>query len=335
MRRKIFLTGGSGYIGTHTCVEILAEGYDIVIYDNLSNSTKKALNKVEKIANKKITFIEGDIRDEKKLYRAMLGCDAVIHFAGLKAVGESVAKPLEYYDNNVSGTISLLKSMKKAKIKTIVFSSSATVYGNPEYLPIDERHPLRTMNPYGTTKLMIENILQDIYKSDSSWKIIILRYFNPVGAHKTGLIGENPNGIPNNLMPLIAQTALGKREYLQIFGQNWETNDGTGVRDYIHVVDLALAHLKALSFLKKPCFEVINIGTGKGHSVLEIIKAFEKNSGRKIPYKFMPRRSGDIAECYADVSKAKQLLNWEAVYSLDDMCKSTWKWQNMNPNGYI
>jgi len=335
VRRKIFLTGGSGYIGTHTCVEILAEGYDIVIYDNLSNSTKKALNKVEKIANKKITFIEGDIRDEKKLYRAMLGCDAVIHFAGLKAVGESVAKPLEYYDNNVSGTISLLKSMKKAKIKTIVFSSSATVYGNPEYLPIDERHPLRTMNPYGTTKLMIENILQDIYKSDSSWKIIILRYFNPVGAHKTGLIGENPNGIPNNLMPLIAQTALGKREYLQIFGQNWETNDGTGVRDYIHVVDLALAHLKALSFLKKPCFEVINIGTGKGHSVLEIIKAFEKNSGRKIPYKFMPRRSGDIAECYADVSKAKQLLNWEAVYSLDDMCKSTWKWQNMNPNGYI
>jgi len=333
-KQKIFITGGSGYIGSHTCVELLENDYDVLVYDNLSNSSKESLKRVEQITGKKIQFIEGDIRDEISLYRAMQGCDAVIHFAGLKAVGESVEKPLDYYDNNVNGTLCLLRAMKKSDIKKLVFSSSATVYGDPQYLPLDESHPLSTTNPYGATKLMIEDILRDLYKSDNSWSISILRYFNPVGSHKSGLIGEDPSGIPNNLMPFIAQTAIGKREFLSVFGNDYDTSDGTGVRDYIHVVDLANAHLKALEFLISPCCEAINIGTGNGYSVLDMIKAFETASSREVPYKIMPRRAGDIASCYADSSKAKELLGWEAKYDIQDMCEDNWKWQSNNPNGY-
>jgi len=305
-----------------------------VIYDNLSNSSTESLKRVESITEKKVKFIEGDIRDEESLVKALETCDAVVHFAGLKAVGESVEKPLEYYDNNVQGTLCLLRAMKKNDIKTLVFSSSATVYGDPQYLPLDESHPLSTTNPYGATKLMIEDILRDLYVSDSSWKISILRYFNPVGSHKSGLIGEDPSGIPNNLMPFIAQTAIGKREVLSVFGDDWDTPDGTGVRDYIHVVDLANAHLKALEFLKEPCCEAINIGTGNGYSVLDMLKAYEKASKCKVPYKMMPRRAGDIASCYAKPTKAKDLLGWEAIYSIEDMCKDTFAWQSKNPNGY-
>ncbi len=332
--KKIFLTGGSGYIGSHTCVELLKNGYDVVVYDNLSNSSQESLLRVEQITGRCIKFIKGDIRDEESLFNVIKDCESVIHFAGLKAVGESVEKPLEYYDNNVNGTLCLLRAMKRADIKKIVFSSSATVYGEPNYLPLNEKHPLRVTNPYGRTKLMIEDILRDLYISDNSWKIVILRYFNPVGAHESGLIGENPNGIPNNLMPFIAQTAIGKREYLSVFGRDWNTHDGTGVRDYIHVVDLANAHVKALEFLSKPCCEAINIGTGKGYSVLDIIKAFENASKNKVPYQIVDRRVGDIATCYADSSKAKELLGWQAQYTLEDMCQTSWNWQSGNPNGY-
>jgi len=334
LKNKILLTGGTGYIGSHTCVELLENDYNVVVYDNLSNSSIASLKRVEKITGKKVSFIQGDIRDEDSLTEALDGCDAVIHFAGLKAVGESVEKPLEYYDNNVNGTLCLLRTMKKNNIKTLVFSSSATVYGDPQYLPLDEAHPLSTTNPYGATKLMIEEILRDLYKSDDSWKIAILRYFNPVGSHKSGLIGEDPNGIPNNLMPFIAQTAIGKREYLSVFGDDYDTPDGTGVRDYIHVVDLASAHLKALEFLKQTCCEAINIGTGNGYSVLEMVKAYENASNSKVPYKIMPRRAGDIALCYAKPTKAKELLEWEAKYTIEDMCKDTFNWQSKNPNGY-
>ncbi|MEA1954203.1 MAG: UDP-glucose 4-epimerase GalE [Campylobacterota bacterium] len=332
--KKIFLTGGAGYIGSHTCVELLENGYEIVVYDNLSNSSKEALKRVEQITSKSITFIEGDIRDEESLVPALKGCDAVVHFAGLKAVGESVAKPLEYYDNNVQGTLCLLRAMKINCIKTFVFSSSATVYGDPEYLPLDEAHPLRTTNPYGTTKLMIEDILRDLYKSDDSWKISILRYFNPVGSHKSGLIGEDPSDTPNNLMPYISQTAIGKLECLSVFGDDYNTPDGTGVRDYIHVVDLANAHLKALESLTVSQCEAINIGTGNGYSVLEVVKAYEKASQKEVKYTIKPRRDGDIASCYADASKAKKILNFKARYNMDNMCQDSWNWQSKNQNGY-
>jgi UDP-glucose 4-epimerase len=331
---KILLTGGAGYIGSHTCIELLNKGYEVIVYDNLSNSSNEAIKRVEQITGKTVKFIKGDIRDKERLTKALVGCNAVVHFAGLKAVGESVEKPLEYYDNNVHGTLSLLHAMKQNNIKTIVFSSSATVYGDPQYLPLDEKHPLSTTNPYGATKLMIENILRDLYKSDNSWKIAILRYFNPVGSHESGLIGEDPNGIPNNLMPFISQVAVGKLTELSVFGNNWDTPDGTGVRDYIHVVDLANAHLKALEFLKEPCCEAVNIGTGNGYSVLDMVNAFSKASNKGIKYSIKPRRDGDIASCYAKTTKAKELLNWEAKYSIEDMCKDTWNWQSKNPNGY-
>ncbi len=331
---NIFLTGGAGYIGSHTCIELLNAGYNVTVYDNLSNSSQESLRRVEKITSKKIRFIHGDIKDEQKLISSLSGMDAVIHFAGLKAVGESVLKPLEYYDNNVVGTIILLKAMQKKEIKKIVFSSSATVYGDPLFLPLTEEHPLRVTNPYGQTKLMIEEILRDLYKSDDSWAISILRYFNPVGAYKSGSIGEDPQGVPNNLMPFISQVAVGKRDELNVFGDDYDTPDGTGVRDYIHVVDLANAHVKALQILDEPKCEAINIGTGNGYSVLEMVKAFEKASGKKVAYKIMPRRDGDIAACYAKAQKAKEMLGWTAQKGISEMCEDTWRWQTNNPDGY-
>ncbi|MFZ2890530.1 UDP-glucose 4-epimerase GalE [Sulfuricurvum sp.] len=330
----IFVTGGAGYIGSHTCVELLQNGHNVVVYDNLSNSSVEALKRVETITGKLITFIIGDIRDESSLTQAMQGCDAVIHFAGLKAVGESVAKPLEYYDNNVQGTLCLLRSMQTNSIKTLVFSSSATVYGDPESLPLREDHPLRTTNPYGQTKLVIEDILRDLYRSDNTWQIMILRYFNPVGAHESGLIGEDPQDIPNNLMPFIAQVAIGRRENLNIFGENYPTHDGTGVRDYIHVVDLAHGHLKALEALTSPQCTAINLGTGIGYSVLDVVNAFSKASQQSIPYIIAPRREGDIAACYADPSKANTAIGWSAKRNLDQMCHDAWNFQSKNPTGY-
>ncbi len=331
---KVFVTGGAGYIGTHTCVELLNDGYEVVVYDNLSNSSTAALERVKQITGKSVAFIEGDIRDEEKLITSLQGCDAVIHFAGLKAVGESVEKPLDYYDNNVQGTLCLLRAMQKNEIKTIVFSSSATVYGDPDFLPLTEEHPLRTTNPYGQTKLVIEEILRDVYVSDKNWSIAILRYFNPVGAHKSGRIGEDPQGIPNNLMPFITQVAVGKREFLSVFGRDYDTKDGTGVRDYIHVVDLAKGHIKALQFLNKPVCEAINLGTGNGYSVLDVVNAFAKASQQEITYKLMPRRAGDIAACYANADKAKALLSWEATMDINKMCEDSWRWQFNNKNGY-
>jgi UDP-glucose 4-epimerase len=305
-----------------------------VVYDNLSNASIEAVRRVEKITGKPLTFVEGDIRDAVALEDAMNGCDAGIHFAGLKAVGESVEKPLEYYDNNVGGTVTLLKTMQRLGIKTIVFSSSATVYGDPEYLPLDESHPLRATNPYGRTKLMIEEILRDLYRADPTWRIAILRYFNPVGAHESGLIGEDPQGIPNNLMPFVSQVAVGRRQKLHVFGGDYPTVDGTGVRDYIHVVDLAKGHLAALAALDKPQCEAINLGTGNGYSVLEVVKAFEKASGREVPYEIVARRPGDVAACYADPTKAKEMLGWEAAHGIDKMCEDSWRWQSRNPQGY-
>ena len=335
----ILVTGGAGYIGSHTLIELAEAGLDFIVYDNLSNSSQESLRRVEKIIERKVEFIEGDIRDSAKLDMlfSKQRIDAVIHFAGLKAVGESVEKPLEYYDNNVVGTLRLLEAMKKHNCKKIVFSSSATVYGDPESVPIKEDFPVgATTNPYGTSKYMIERILQDLQKSDSSFKIAILRYFNPVGAHKSGLIGEDPNGIPNNLMPFISQVAVGKREFLNVFGNDYPTVDGTGVRDYIHVVDLAKAHVKAIEYLHNPKYNplIVNLGTGKGYSVLEIVAAFSKACGREIPYKITARRTGDIAECYADPSFAKAELGWQANLSIEDMCQDSWRWQNNNPQGY-
>ena len=332
---KIFVTGGAGYIGSHTCVELLEAGYAVVVYDNFSNSTREAVRRVEIITGKTVQLIEGDIRDEVTLRNAMAGCEGVIHFAGLKAVGESVSKPLEYYDNNVQGTLCLLRAMKDNGIKTLVFSSSATVYGDPLYLPLDEAHPLSTTNPYGQTKLMIEEILRDLYVSDNTWKIMILRYFNPVGAHKSGLIGEDPQGIPNNLMPFVAQVAIGRREKLGVFGGDYDTHDGTGVRDYIHVVDLAQGHLRAIEALKMPGCTAVNLGTGVGYSVLDVVKAFELGSKRAVGYEILPRRAGDIAACFANPARALDLLGWSALQTLDEMCADTWHFQSKNPNGYI
>ena len=338
---KILITGGAGYIASHTLIELSKEGFDFIVYDNLSNSSKESLKRVKKIIGKKVKFIKGDIRDKKALEKVFkkYKIDSVIHFAGLKAVGESVAKPLKYYDNNVVGTIKLLEVMREFDCKKIVFSSSATVYGNPKSCPIDESFDVgATTNPYGTSKYMIERILEDLYISDNSFKIAILRYFNPVGAHESGLIGENPNGIPNNLMPYISQVAVGKLESLNIFGNDYETKDGTGVRDYIHVVDLANAHVKAIKYLNsnKYLFEnsKINIGTGIGYSVLDMVKAFERASGKKVSYKIVDRRAGDIASCYANPKKAKEILGWEAKHSLEDMCKSSWNWQKNNSKIY-
>ncbi|MDD2698674.1 MAG: UDP-glucose 4-epimerase GalE [Arcobacteraceae bacterium] len=338
---SILITGGAGYIASHTLIELHEAGYEFVVYDNLSNSSAKSIKRVEKIIGKSIIFEQGDIRDEKTLKEVFekYSIDSVIHFAGLKAVGESVEKPLEYYDNNVVGTLRLLEVMKKSNCKKIVFSSSATVYGDPASTPIEEHFPTGdTTNPYGTSKYMIERILKDLHISDNEWKIAILRYFNPVGAHKSGTIGEDPNGIPNNLMPFIAQTAVGKREFLSVFGGDYDTQDGTGVRDYIHVMDLANAHVKAIEYLAKQNINIqpliTNIGTGIGYSVLDVVKAFENASGKKVPYKIVERRAGDIAECYSNPSFAKKVLRWIAKRSIEEMCEDSWRWQNNNPNGY-
>ncbi|QKE28140.1 UDP-glucose 4-epimerase [Arcobacter acticola] len=345
---NILITGGAGYIGSHTLIELHNAGYNFIVYDNLCNSSEESLKRVSKIISKDIIFEQGDIRDTatlKKVFKKY-SIDSVIHFAGLKAVGESVENPLSYYDNNVVGTLRLLEVMKDFGCKKIVFSSSATVYNEVDaknYTPLNESNPTgNTTNPYGTSKYMIERILNDLYISDNSFKIAILRYFNPVGAHESGTIGEDPNGIPNNLMPFISQTAVGKREYLSVFGGDYDTSDGTGVRDYIHVVDLADAHVKAIDYLgsdkislqnQKPL--IVNIGTGTGYSVLDMVKAFEKASNKKIPYKIVPRRAGDIAKCYANPSFAKEVLDWEAIKTIEDMCTDSWKWQSNNPDGYI
>ena len=336
----IFVTGGAGYIGSHTCVELLDAGCDVTVFDNYSNSHPEALARVERITRKKLRLVRGDIRDRPALVLALResGASAVIHFAGLKAVGESVTQPLAYYDNNVVGTLRLLEAMGECGVKTLVFSSSATVYGDPQLLPLTEDHRLSATNPYGRSKLMIEEILRDLYRSDASWRLGILRYFNPVGAHASGLIGENPQGIPNNLLPFIAQVAVGRRAYLNVWGNDYPTPDGTGVRDYIHIVDLALGHLKALTTLERldkngECLTV-NLGTGTGYSVLDIVKAFELASGRSVPYKIAARRPGDIASCYADPQRAFNLLNWRAERGLSAMCADTWRWQSGNPNGY-
>ena len=335
--KKIFVAGGAGYIGSHACLELLSAGYDVVAYDNFSNGHREALRRVEKIASKEIDIIEGDVRDEAKILRALseTGCAAVIHFAGLKAVGGSAELPLDYYDNNVVGAVSLLRAMKQADVKTLVFSSSATVYGAPQFLPLREDHRLQATNPYGRTKLFIEEILRDLFVAEPDWRISILRYFNPVGAHESGLIGEDPREIPNNLMPFVAQVAVGRRERLKIWGNDYDTHDGTGVRDFIHVVDLARGHISALENLTNPQCEAINLGTGCGHSVLEVIAAFERASGRNILYEFCPRRLGDVASCFADTSLAERRLNWRASKTLDEMCADAWRWQAQNPTGYL
>lgn len=333
---SILVTGGAGYIGTHTCVELLKENYEVVVIDNLSNAKKEAINRVEKITGQKIKFYQNSILDAETLDKIFNEnhIDCVIHFAGLKAVGESVEKPLEYYDNNLIGTLTLLNKMKKFNCKNLVFSSSATVYGGKDPIAVKEDAPLGATNPYGRTKLFIEDILKDVYQSDSSWNIAILRYFNPIGAHKSGLIGENPSGIPNNLLPYITQVAIGKLEYLRVFGNDYDTVDGTGVRDYIHVCDLARGHSCAIKKLKEnPGLVIYNLGTGKGYSVLEIVKTFEKVNKIKIPFKIVERRPGDVAICYANPDKARQEMGFETKLTLEDMCKDAWNFQQKNPKG--
>lgn len=334
---KILVTGGAGYIGTHTCVELLQANHEVVVYDNFSNSHKEAIRRVEKITGKSVHVVEAEVRDESAIKAALKkhSCQSVIHFAALKSVGDSSQIPLDYYDNNVQGTLCLLRSMAACSVKRLVFSSSATVYGEPQWLPLTESHPLGATNPYGRTKLIVEDILRDLYLSDSSWSIAILRYFNPVGAHESGLIGEDPHGIPNNLMPFVAQVAVGRREKLRVWGADYSTSDGTGVRDYIHVVDLARGHLKAIEAFEEPRCEAINLGTGRGYSVLEVIRAFERASGRKIAYELSPRRLGDVAACYANPAFAQKTLGWSAQRDLDAMCTSQWAWQSMNPQGYL
>ena len=331
---SVLVTGGAGYIGSHTVVELLNSGKEVVILDNFSNSKPQVLEQIRKITGKDFKFYELDLRDKEglnKVFEENKDITAVVHFAGLKAVGESVAKPIEYYDNNIYGTLVLLEVMKSHNVKKIIFSSSATVYGDPKEVPIKEDFPLSATNPYGQTKLMIEQILNDVYVSDNEWSVILLRYFNPIGAHESGLIGENPNGIPNNLMPYINQVALGKLDHLNVFGNDYPTPDGTGVRDYIHVVDLAKGHLKALKRAEKITgVEAYNLGTGKGYSVLDIVKNFEKATGQKIKYEITPRRPGDIAECYADPSKAEKYLGWKAEKDLEQMCKDAWNFTKKN-----
>ena len=335
--KKILVTGGAGYIGSHTCVELLNEGYEIVVVDNFSNSRMESLNRVKKITGREFSVYNVNVCDREALERIFQENDfkAVIHFAGLKAVGESVRIPLEYYQNNIGSTLTLCSVMQDYNVKKLVFSSSATVYGNPEKVPITEDAKLWCTNPYGWTKFMIEQILRDLYGSDNTWSIILLRYFNPIGAHESGLIGEDPNGIPNNLLPFISQVAIGRMDKLQVFGYDYETIDGTGVRDYIHVVDLAKGHCKAIEHTDGFIgVDPINLGTGTGYSVMQIIAAFEEASGKKIPYEIVERRSGDIAVCYADPEKAKKVLSWEATRDIGQMCRDTWNWQSMNPDGY-
>ncbi|MCR5773161.1 MAG: UDP-glucose 4-epimerase GalE [Butyrivibrio sp.] len=334
----ILVTGGTGYIGSHTVVELQNAGYDVVVMDNLSNSSMKVLDRVEAITGKKVPFYEADIRNREDLEKifSQEKIDAVIHFAGLKAVGESVQKPWEYYENNISGTLTLLDEMKKHNVKNIIFSSSATVYGNPAIIPITEECPKGVCtNPYGWTKHMLEQILTDIQKADNEWNVVLLRYFNPIGAHKSGTMGENPNGIPNNLMPYITQVAVGKLDHLNVFGNDYDTPDGTGVRDYIHVVDLAKGHVKALKKLEPGTgLSLYNLGTGVGYSVLDIVKNFEEANGVKIPYEIGPRRAGDIATCYSNAEKAYKELGWKAENGIREMCEDSWRWQKNNPNGY-
>jgi len=336
---SILVSGGAGYIGSHTCVELLDAGYDIVVVDNLSNSCEESLRRVEKITGKRVPFIKADLCDSaatEAVFAQYPDIEAVIHFAGLKAVGESVRKPLEYYTNNLVSTLTLLNVMRSHGVKNFVFSSSATVYGDPASVPIREDFPTGgTTNPYGTTKLFLERVLMDYCAAESELNVALLRYFNPIGAHESGLIGEDPNGIPNNLVPYIAQVAVGKLEKLHVFGDDYPTADGTGVRDYIHVVDLAKGHVAALKKLDTKCgLFVVNLGTGKGYSVLEVLRAYEKACGKKLPYVVDPRRAGDIAECYAEPKKALEEMGWKAELGIEEMCASSWKWQSMNPNGY-
>ena len=335
---KILVAGGAGYIGSHTVVELQNSGYDVVVVDNLSNSSEVSLERVAKITGREVPFYKADILDRAALDEIFEkeGVDAVIHFAGLKAVGESVAKPWEYYENNIAGTLTLVDVMRKHGVKNIIFSSSATVYGDPAFVPITEECPKgQCTNPYGWTKSMLEQVLSDIQKADTEWNVILLRYFNPIGAHKSGTIGENPNGIPNNLMPYVTQVAVGKRDHLTVFGNDYDTPDGTGVRDYIHVVDLARGHVKALDKIKENAgLKIYNLGTGIGYSVLDIVKNFEEVNGVKIPYEIGPRRPGDIATCYSSAEKAYKELGWKAEYGIKDMCADSWNWQKNNPNGY-
>ncbi|OQY69782.1 MAG: UDP-glucose 4-epimerase GalE [Rhodocyclaceae bacterium UTPRO2] len=338
-RGALLVTGGAGYIShcvSHACVELLQAGYEVVV-DNLCNSRREVLGRIERIAGRAVAFHEGDVRDAatlRGLFREH-AIDAVLHFAGLKAVEESTARPLDYYDNNVGGTLALCEAMAEAGVRRLVFSSSATVYGDPDAVPVREDHPLRPTNPYGRSKAMVESILQDMVRSDPAWKIALLRYFNPVGAHESGLIGEDPGGVPNNLMPFVAQVAVGRREALNVYGNDYPTPDGTGVRDYIHVVDLARGHLAALEKLAE-ADEVltVNLGTGRGYSVLEMIDAFRQASGKEVPYRIVARRPGDVASCYADPSLATRLLGWRAERGLEQMCRDAWRWQSMNPDGY-
>lgn len=336
---RILVTGGAGYIGSHTCVELLNKGHEVVVVDNLCNSSEESLNRVKQITGKEAAFYKADLLDQAALEEIFSKetIDAVIHFAGLKAVGESVAKPLEYYHNNITGTLILCDVMRKHGVKKIIFSSSATVYGDPAFVPITEECPKgQITNPYGQTKSMLEQILTDLHTADPEWSVILLRYFNPVGAHKSGLIGEDPAGIPNNLTPYITQVAVGKLKEVGVFGNDYDTPDGTGVRDYIHVVDLAIGHVKALDKMAQSDSDVriYNLGTGKGFSVLQMIEAFSKACGKEIPYVIKPRRPGDIAECYADAALAKEELGWEAERGIDEMCEDSWRWQSNNPNGY-
>ncbi len=334
----ILVTGGAGFIGSHTCVELLNAGYEVIVVDNLCNSSQESLRRVEKITGKNVKFYEADIRDTDVLNQIFdkESVECVIHFAGLKAVGESVAKPLEYYDNNISGTLRLCDVMRNHGVKNIIFSSSATIYGEPAFIPITEECPKGICtNPYGWTKWMLEQILTDLHTADPEWNVVLLRYFNPIGAHKSGLIGEDPKGIPNNLMPYVAQVAIGKLECLGVFGNDYDTPDGTGVRDYIHVVDLAIGHVKALKKIQeKAGVSIYNLGTGTGYSVLDMVHAFEEASGRKVPYQIKARRAGDIASCYSDAAKAKEELGWTAERGLKEMCEDAWRWQSQNPDGY-
>lgn len=335
---KILVTGGAGYIGSHTCIELLNEGHEVVVMDNLYNASEKALERVEKITGKKVIFYKEDMLNKEGMNKIFeeQKIDAVIHFAGLKAVGESVAKPLEYYHNNMTGTFNLCDVMRNHGVKNLIFSSSATVYGDPAFVPITEECPKGEItNPYGRTKGMLEQVLTDLHTADPEWNILLLRYFNPIGAHESGLIGEDPKGIPNNLVPYIAQVAVGKLKCLGVFGDDYDTPDGTGVRDYIHVVDLALGHVKAVEKLAdNDGVSIYNLGTGNGYSVLQVVHAFEKACGHAINYAIKPRRPGDIAMCYCDPAKAKKELGWEAQYGIEDMCADSWRWQSQNPNGY-
>ena len=334
---SILVTGGAGYIGSHTCIQLIEAGYDIVVLDNLSNAKPEAMRRVEKLAGKPVRFYRTDMRDTdgmREIFKKEQ-IDSVIHFAGLKAVGESVAKPLEYYENNITGTLSLCTVMREAGVKKIIFSSSATVYGDPAEIPISENCPKGApTNPYGWTKSMLEQILTDLHTADPEWSVILLRYFNPIGAHASGMIGEDPRGIPNNLLPYIAQVAVGKLPHLNVFGNDYPTHDGTGVRDYIHVCDLAAGHVKAVEHLKDSGVSIFNLGTGHGYSVLDVVKAFEKASGRPIPYEIAPRRPGDIATCYCNPEKALRVLGWRAQFGIEDMCRDSWNWQRQNPDGY-